>query len=719
MKNIIQLFGVFIFLFIAELSYAACAPPVCNKVIDNGVDSGKKILVILGDGYAASDQTKYNNDVKKLITDGVFGHDFYKENQNAFNVYRINLTSAQSGVSQKRYNENGTSNDPSDDTVISTTLKNTALKYIYSGSWAHCWLERSAQTSALVQSALAANVPAYDYVAVILNEEGGGGCGGGGFQIVTRSVSWAVMAHEFGHGIGGLRDEYSTNKTYTGASINNRNCSTVTNRNSVFWRRFINPSTSVPTTLAAGMDSNKTVGIFEGCGTNNKGLYRPVHNCRMKGNSPEFCPVCNTLMRKALKGNLKHDFNHVITGDFTGDGKTDIVIHNGQDLALYRKDSNKHQLHWVWTANNIVPAASGGSTWQPAKNDQYYVGDFNNDGKDDLFVFNGKDWKRPYLALLKSTGNGFVGTVRYDKKIGSFWTMKSNDHLYVADFNGDGKDDLLIRNGKQWNKPYVGMLRSNGSALIPTKRYDGQFTGWQMRKDDKLYVADFDGNGKDDLYIFNGNNWSSKYLGMLRSSGNRLNRIKLYTNNAAGWKMKKGDRFYVADFNRDGKEDLYIFNGSNWKWAYLLMAKSNGNKLIFTKRYDSSSASKNIPGWAMRKGDQFWAADVNKDGKKDLFVYNPAKNWSKEYLGTLTSSGNKLRGKWVKDWIGGWNLGKLDKIQVANYEGGNGEPDIIISNKNWLGMIRKRNSGFTLDRIYQSWIYSPLYDKTPWSNNLP
>ena len=570
-----------------------------------------------------------------------------------------------------------------------------------------------------MQSALAANVPAYDYVAIILNEDGFGGCGGGGFQIVPRSVSWTVMAHEFGHGIGGLRDEYSTNKTYTGAVINNRNCSTVTNRNNVFWRRFISPSTPVPTTLAAGMDSNKTVGVFEGCGTNNKGLYRPVHNCRMNHNWSEFGPVCNTLMRKALKGNLKHDFNHIITGDFTGDGKTDIVIHNDQDLALYRKDSKKHQLHWSWTANNIVPAASGGSTWQPARHDKYYVGDFNNDGKDDLFVFNGKDWNKPYLALLKSTGNGFIGTARYGKKIGNFWTMKSNDKLYVADFNGDGKDDLLIRNGNQWNKPYVGMLRSNGSGLIPTKRYDGKFTGWQMRKDDKLYIADFDGNGKDDLYIFNGNNWSSEYLGMLRSNGSSLKRIKLYTNNASGWEMKKGDRFYVADFNRDGKEDLYIFNGSNWKWAYLLMAKSNGSKLIFTKRYDSSSSAKNIPGWAMRKGDQFWVADVNKDGKKDLFVYNPAKNWSKEYLGALTSVGNKLSGKWAKDWVGGWNLGKFDKIQVANYEGGKGEPDIIISNKNWLGMIRKRNNGFTLDRIYQSWIYSPLYDKTPWSNNLP
>ncbi|MEK8229254.1 hypothetical protein NKG05_30100 [Oerskovia sp. M15] len=35
-----------------------------------------------------------------------------------------------------------------------------------------------------------------------------GGCGGGGFQVVTMGATWAVMAHEFGHGAGGLADEY-------------------------------------------------------------------------------------------------------------------------------------------------------------------------------------------------------------------------------------------------------------------------------------------------------------------------------------------------------------------------------------------------------------------------------------------------------------------------------------------------------------------------------
>ena len=159
---------------------------------------------MLGDGFAAGDQTTYNNKVKELLIDGVFGHDYFYEDAQAFNIFRVNLISTDSGVSQRVYDEHGTPSDASDDTIVSTTLKNTALGYIFSGSWAHCWLEDGANTSTLVSNALSTWVPDYDLVLIIRNP-GFGGCGGGGFQIVTLGSSWSVMAHEFGHGTGGTR----------------------------------------------------------------------------------------------------------------------------------------------------------------------------------------------------------------------------------------------------------------------------------------------------------------------------------------------------------------------------------------------------------------------------------------------------------------------------------------------------------------------------------
>src|SRR5581483_9293526 len=108
-------------LVLLALSGAARADSV-TKVIDNGPDGTKKVIAVLGDGYAAADQDKYNQDVDKLVLTGVFGHDFYRENQNAFNVYRVNLISKHSGVSERVYDEHGTPSDTTDDTITSTTM---------------------------------------------------------------------------------------------------------------------------------------------------------------------------------------------------------------------------------------------------------------------------------------------------------------------------------------------------------------------------------------------------------------------------------------------------------------------------------------------------------------------------------------------------------------------------------------------------------------------
>src|SRR5262249_34279889 len=156
---------------------------------------------------------------------------------------------------------------------------------------------------------------------------------------------------------------------------------------------------------------------------------------------------------------------------------------------------------------------------------------------------------------------------------------------------------------------------------------------------DQLHVGDFDGDGKDDLYIFNGTNWSSKYLGMIRSSGAALSDIKLYTGTLpSGWHMGAHDEQYVGDFDGDHKADLYVFNGQDWAVAYLEMTRSTGTGLAYVKRYDDDAGTAwatNIPGWTMKKGDRFFVADANKDGKADLFVYNPKVDWGTEYLGTL------------------------------------------------------------------------------------
>lgn len=696
--------------------WTAGAHAAKTKIIDNGPDAGKKVIAILGDGYNSAQQTRYNTDVTNFITNGVFGHDFYQENSSAFNVYRVNLTSVDSTVSTRTYDEKGTPTDASDDVILSTTMRNTALKYIYSGSWAHCWVEPSAQSETLIQNALAANVPNADFVVIFLNNPNYGGCGGGGRLVLPRGVDWTTVAHEMGHGIGGLWDEYTGGGAWTGGAVNGINCTTDLNRASTYWKRFIDPATALPTTFGGTMDATKSVGAFTGCGTKDTQIYRPVQNCRMNSNSPNYCPVCYTHIKKLLYPDLNQTFGNPIFGDFSGDGKDDVVLKNTQELHLYKSSGTApYSLDLVGVHNHTVPAGTGGAVWTLSADDSFYPGDFDNDGKTDLYVVSGLFESTHKVGMLKSTGTGYQCIKVYSTTIGS-WTLNPYDRVMVGDFNGDKKADLLMQAFISGNK--VAMFTSNGTSLTVAMNQSNSWPGWTMGGNDRYLLGDFDNDGKTDAYVQNYSDWGGTYyIGMLKSTGTNFTVSKVFTNTLPGWSMGPSDYLLVGDFDGDKKADLYVWNnGYDWGGTpYLGMFKSAGNNLTNVIVYSGFSPT---PGWTNTSGDQLYVGDANKDGKADLYVWNTS-NWSIEYLGAMISNGTSLSASWSGDYVGNWNLTNADIIQPARYEGTTGKSGVFIYNQENFGLIRYANPGFVLDRQYFHWIYTPFYDAAPWQDDFP
>ena len=167
-------------------------------------------------------------------------------------------------------------------------------------------MEGSSTTEASIKTILDAVVPKRDYEMRVLNVATGGtgGCAGGSKLAVTGTTSWQTIAHEFGHMSPGLHDEYVASAYATTAFpnvLNSKNCSTDTS-NSV-WASKFTQGVSIPTTFdSATMNDNTTVGMFEGCKTYGKGIYRPAFRCRMNGNNREFCPVCQGVFDGVIDG---------------------------------------------------------------------------------------------------------------------------------------------------------------------------------------------------------------------------------------------------------------------------------------------------------------------------------------------------------------------------------------------------------------------------------
>src|SRR5262245_25370050 len=136
-----------------------------------------------------------------------------------------------------------------------------------------------------------------------------------------------------------------------------------------------------------------------------------------------------------------------LTGDFNGDGKTDV--------ATFTRGVTGD----VYVALSTGSGFSGtGVKWHDffcINSEVPLVGDFNGDGMDDIATFTRGSTGDVYVAL--STGSGFVGTGWKWHN----WFCINSEIPQVGDFDGDGDDDLATFTRGSTGDVYVAL--SNGS----------------------------------------------------------------------------------------------------------------------------------------------------------------------------------------------------------------------------------------------------------------
>jgi hypothetical protein len=268
----------------------------------------------------------------------------------------------------------------------------------------------------------------------------------------------------------------------------------------------------------------------------------------------------------------------VAIADFNNDGK--------KDLAVVNRGSHTVSILLGDGAGNLGAATnfSTGDTFSEPF--ALTVGDFNNDGKNDVVVSKGNVH---LISLLLGDGNGLLGTP-VDFSVG-----ESPGTFAVGDFNGDGNSDIAIADsGFNNGGVYVMLSTGTGSFGSPTK-----FTAGARPR--YLAVGDFNRDGKIDLAVAN--------------VGFGFNKISVLIGNGTGGFSAPTDfavgsspiGLVVRDLNRDGFLDIAVAN-----------TDSNNVSILKSDGQGGFGAATSFPANSFPLS--ITSGDFDGDGKLDLAV---------------------------------------------------------------------------------------------------
>ncbi|MDR7210609.1 FG-GAP-like repeat-containing protein [Flavobacterium piscis] len=353
-------------------------------------------------------------------------------------------------------------------------------------------------------------------------------------------------------------------------------------------------------------NKNQIKSITEKSGDNTKSYNPTIFDYGIANNNTDisYLSVPTTLD----VGNIDSRNAATVTGDFDDDGKMDFLLY-----PTFGPDAKKK--YWLYT--NIASGMNLSTT--------HNVGAFENIFSTKWLSWNNKVMPQGW-TVVKRTSTNYTFTVysagisnpiyeQYSKVV----QFPHDNKIISGDFNGDGLTDVIAIETLLFKKVYFIDLKRDVTANY---LFDTGELSVALNNNSKVEVADFNGDGKSDFFIFD--NGSVRIYTL--SATNTLILLHQITGDAA---ISLTKPILIGDYNGDGKSDFLI--PSNYDNSLWYKYTSTGSVLIKEGKTFQPKLKSNTS----KSTYDFIASDYNNDGRTDLINIESGRTVQGEDFGKI------------------------------------------------------------------------------------